>query len=255
MRIVDTHAHLCAAPFARDLEEVLAASLAAGVARIVAVGENMADALRNMELATGSAQILPAAGLFPTVLDSEQAAAMYGFIRQHSGQLAAIGEVGLDFWAVQDEAGKEHQRDIFAGFIELARETGLALNVHSRSAGRHAIDMLLAQGAGKVQMHAFDGKAASAMAAVEAGYFFSIPPSIVRSRQKQKLVRNLPLSCLLLESDSPVLGPRPDVRNEPANMVVALEAIAELKRVAREEVMETVYENSCRLYGNIGNTL
>jgi len=250
MTIVDTHAHLCAKTFAQDLEEVLAASIAAGVTRVVAVGENMADALRNMELATIYKQILPAAGLFPTVLDSEQAAAMYNFIRQHSGQLAAIGEVGLDFWAIQDETGKELQRDIFAGFIDLALETGLVLNVHSRSAGRYAIDMLLTRGAGRVQMHAFDGKAANAMAAVEAGYFFSIPPSIVRSRQKQKLVRNLPLSCLLLESDSPVLGPNPELRNEPANTVTALEAIAALKRVACEEVMETVYENSCRLYGN-----
>ena len=251
MTIVDTHAHLCAETFARDLEGVLAKSIAAGVTRIVAVGENMADALRNMELAAIHAQILPAAGLFPTLLDSEQAAAMYNFIRHHNGQLAAIGEVGLDFWAIQDEAGKQRQREIFAGFIDLARETDLVLNIHSRSAGRHAIDMLLARGAGRVQMHAFDGKVANAMAAVEAGYFFSVPPSIVRSRQKQKLVRNLPLSCLLLESDSPVLGPNPEVRNEPANTVVALEAIAELKRVAFEEVMETVYENSCRLYGNL----
>jgi len=252
--IVDTHAHLCADTFAHDLDAVLASSVAAGVTRIVAVGENMADALRNMELAASFGQIMPAAGLFPTELDSEQATAMYDFIRHHSGQLAAIGEVGLDYWAIRDETGKGRQREIFAGFIDLALETGLVLNVHSRSAGRHAIDMLLAKGAGRVQMHAFDGRAASAMAAVEAGYFFSIPPSIVRSRQKQKLVRNLPLSCLLLESDSPVLGPTPDVRNEPANTVVALKAIAELKGVARAEVMEAVDDNFRRLYGNIGNT-
>jgi TatD DNase family protein len=248
MRIVDTHAHLCAAAFVGDLEGVLANSATAGVTRIVAVGENMGDAVRNLQLSARYGQILPSAGLYPAVVDMEQAAAMYGFIRQHAGRLAAIGEVGLDFWAVQDEAARERQREIFAGFVDLARETGLVLNVHSRSAGRHAVDMLLAQGAGKVQMHAFDGRAASAMAAVEAGYFFSIPPSIVRSTQTQKLVRNLPLSCLLLESDSPVLGPRREMRNEPANTVVALEAIAELKRVAKEEVMETVYENSCRLY-------
>jgi TatD DNase family protein len=254
MMIVDTHAHLCAETFARDLEGVLAASVAAGVGRIVAVGENMADAVRNMELAASYAQILPAAGLFPSILDLEQAVAMYDFIRDHSGQLVAIGEVGLDFLAVQDETGKERQRAIFVGFIDLARETGLVLNIHSRSAGRHVIDMLLTKGAGKVQLHAFDGKAASAKAAVEAGYFFSIPPSIVRSRQKQKLVRNLPLSCLLLESDSPVLGPQHDVRNEPANTVVALKAIADLKGVAQEEVLETIYENFCRLYGNIGKT-
>lgn len=258
MKILDTHAHLCDESFSLDLETVLARGTAAGVVHVVAVGENLADAEKNLQLAAQYEQILPAAGLYPAILDMEQAATLQKFIRRHAKQLAAIGEVGLDFWVVQDKAAQELQRSIFAGFIDLALETGLVLNVHSRSAGRHAIDMLLAKGAPKVQMHAFDGKASNASAAVEAGYFFSIPPSIVRSRQKQKLVKNLPLSCLLLETDSPVLGPDFQTRNEPANAVVALKAIAELKRVAREEVACAVYENSRRLYatrnlgGNIG---
>ena len=80
-----------------------------------------------------------------------------------------------------------------------------------------------------MQLHAFDGKASAALPAVEAGYFFSIPPSVVRSRQKQKLVKQLPLTCLLVETDSPVLGPEPGVRNEPANLPLAIRAIAEIK--------------------------
>jgi len=254
MKILDTHAHLCAESFDQDLENVLVKASTAGVAKIVAVGENLADAEKNILLAARYEQILPAAGLYPAILDLDQAAAVQSFIHNNVQQLAAIGEVGLDFWAVQEEGGKELQRDIFAGFIELAKETGLVLNVHSRSAGRHAIDMLLTKGALKVQMHAFDGKASNARAAVEAGYLFSIPPSIIRSRQKQKLVSNLPLSSLLLETDSPVLGPDHQVRNEPANAVVALEAVAELKRVTMEEAAEQMYENSLKLYGNIGDS-
>ena len=103
----------------------------------------------------------------------------------------------------------------------------------------------------KVQLHAFDGKASAALPAVEAGFFFSIPPSIVRSRQKQKLLKQLPLSCLLVETDSPVLGPSPDERNEPANAVISINAIAEIKNISREEVMETVFDNTCRLFGDI----
>ena len=100
-------------------------------------------------------------------------------------------------------------------------------------------------------MHAFDGKAGTALPAVEAGYFFSIPPSVVRSRQKQKLVRQLPLSCLLIETDSPVLGPTPNERNEPANILQSIKAIAVLKDVAEEEVMAAVSENTQRLYGRL----
>ncbi|MFH1293306.1 MAG: TatD family hydrolase, partial [Pseudomonadota bacterium] len=86
---------------------------------------------------------------------------------------------------------------------------------------------------------------------VEAGFFFSIPPSIVRSRQKQKLVKQLPLSYLLVETDSPVLGPSPDERNEPANAVISINAIAEIKNISKEEVMETVFDNTCRLFGDL----
>ena len=84
---------------------------------------------------------------------------------------------------------------------------------------------------------------------MEAGYFFSVPPSVVRSPQKQKLVRRLPLSCLLLETDSPVLGPERDRRNEPSNAVVSLTAIAEIKGLPVSEVAAAVRENTARLYG------
>jgi TatD DNase family protein len=86
------------------------------------------------------------------------------------------------------------------------------------------------------------------MEGVGAGYFFSIPPSVVRSSQKQKLVRSLPLECLLLESDSPVLGPDPAVRNEPMNVTVSCRAIAELKGVSPEEVARITTENARRLF-------
>ncbi len=250
MTLIDTHAHLCAPEFAADLEAVLARSRSAGVSGIVTVGENLADARRNLELAElHPGLIAPAGGLFPTVLDESAAVSLEAHIREHRGRWIAIGEVGLDYWKVQDEAGRELQRDILRRFVALAVELDLPLNVHSRSAGHHTIEFLLREGATVVQMHAFDGRAARAEAGVEAGFFFSIPPSVVRSPQKQKLVKRLPLSCLLLETDSPVLGPVPEARNEPANVVIALEAIAELKAVPRQEVEEAIAENTRRLYG------
>ncbi len=71
------------------------------------------------------------------------------------------------------------------------------------------------------------------------------------SRQKQKLVRNLPLSCILIETDSPVLGPDPDQRNEPANALRAIHTIAEIKGVSPEAVAEAACHNTRRLYGAV----
>ena len=248
--LTDAHAHLCDPSFDEDLADVLARAKDAGVSWIVTVGETLEDAEKNLRRAQDCPQLLPAAGLYPTHLDVPAARQMATFIEQEQDRLFAIGEVGLDFWAVKEESERDLQQEIFSLFIELGKRLGLPLNVHSRSAGRHVVRLLLDRNAAKVQLHAFDGKAGTALPAVEAGYFFSIPPSIVRSRQKQKLVRALPLSSLLLETDSPVLGPTPGERNEPANALLSLRAIAEIKGVSQEAIMEAVNENIRRLYGD-----
>jgi TatD DNase family protein len=250
-KLVDTHAHICDSVFDADRTEVLRKAAAAGAGAVIAVGENLTDAHKNVELAAVHPELRPAAGLYPTLLDLDQAEKMEAFIRRERAKLVAIGEVGLDFWVVKEDADREIQKEIFKGFIALSKEVDLPLNVHSRSAGRHAVALLLECGAGRVQMHAFDGKASAALPAVEAGYFFSVPPSVVRSPQKQKLVKRLPLSCILVETDSPVLGSAPHERNEPANVKVSIKAIAELKNVRQEEVMAAVTANTAKLYGNL----
>ncbi len=248
MRLTDTHAHLCDPVFDPDREKVMERAKEAGVSAVVAVGENMEDAVKNLALAALHPMIRPAAGLYPALLDRGLAGEMRDFIRNNRDRLAAIGEVGLDYWLVREESDREIQREIFRGFIDLSLEIELPLNVHSRSAGMRAIEVLLERSARKVQLHAFDGKVSAAMPAVEAGFYFSVPPSVVRSEQKRKLVKKLPLSCLLIETDSPVLGPAAKERNEPANAIIAAEAIAELKGMDKARVMEAVEENARRLY-------
>ncbi len=247
--MIDTHAHLCDAAFADDLAAVLGRAREAGVHRVIAVGESLQDARLNVELAAAYPDLVaPAAGLFPTRLDMDEADELCAWMRRRRESLAAVGEVGLDHWKVKEDGERELQRELFSRFIALATELDLPLNVHSRSAGRATIELLLERGARRVQMHAFDGRAASALPGVEAGFYFSVPPSVVRSAQKQKLVRRLPLSCLLLETDSPVLGVEPGRRNEPAEVARSLAAIAELKQLDLREVEEAIAINERRLY-------
>ena len=130
--MIDTHAHLCAPEFAHDLDRVLARAVQAGVTRIVAVGEDLQDARRNLELAEAHPDlVVPAAGLFPTILDEEAAFALETFIREHRTRWVAVGEVGLDYWKVKEEADRALQREILARFVALAVELELPLNVHS----------------------------------------------------------------------------------------------------------------------------
>ena len=246
--ITDTHAHLADPLFDKDRAEVVRRAQMTGVSAIIGVSTTLKDARKNLILAEEFSILKPAAGLYPGYLDLDQAEEMALFIRSNRSRLVAIGEVGLDYWLAKEEPERELQRRIFNIFVDLSLELNLPLNVHSRSAGRHIISFLLQKGEARVQLHAFDGKASSAQPAVEAGFFFSIPPSIVRSRQKQKLVRKLPISCMLVESDSPVLGPTLKQRNEPSNIPIAVKAISELKEISQEELIEALAANTRRLY-------
>jgi TatD DNase family protein len=248
MELFDAHAHLAAPEFADDLPEVLARALAAGVCGILTVGETLADAERILALADRFPLIKPAAGFDPTSLDRDAAQAVIAFGRRHADRLVAIGEVGLDHWIVKAAGDWRIQEIILAELVALANELDVPLSIHSRSAGRHTIALLKACGARRVVLHAFDGKAGSALEGIDAGYAFSIPPSVVRSPQKQKLVRLLPLGSLLLETDSPVLGPTPGERNEPANVAIACRAVAALKGISPETVARVTTENARRWF-------
>lgn len=248
--MIDTHAHLCDPSFAEDLEAVLDRARTAGVTVIVAVGETLADAEANLALADRFPGFVhPAAGLFPTILDEDRAAELESWMRTRADRWVAVGEIGLDWWKVKDEEGRALQERIFRRFVDLARDLDVPVNVHSRAAARPTVERLIEWGAPKVHLHAFDGRAVKAEPAVEAGFFFSVPPSIVRSKQKQRLVARVPLENLLLETDSPVLGADPEARNEPAEVTTSVRTIAEIKGVSEEEVRRVTLENTIRLYG------
>jgi TatD DNase family protein len=254
--LIDCHAHLALPEFDADREEVIARARAAGVHRIVTVGEDFEDSLRVLSVAARHPELAACAGLHPDRFAEERPLpgapkieAVCGLIREHRAGLVGIGEVGLDRWLVKSPERQAAQEAALERFVALSAETGLPLNVHSRSAGRAALDLLLRCGARRVLLHAFDGKAGHAAPGVDAGYVFSIPPSVVRSAQKQRLARYLPLEAIALESDSPVLGPDPHTRNEPSNLPVAVRIIAELHRVGEDRVLEATDAAAQRLFG------
>ncbi|KAM4042325.1 putative deoxyribonuclease tatdn3-B isoform 2-T2 [Anomaloglossus baeobatrachus] len=257
--VVDCHCHLSAAEFSHDIDHVLDEAKANGVRALVAVAEHSAEFEKVMSLSRRYPQLVfPCLGVHPvqaanpkqqrsaTLQDLNDALPL---IEQYKDDLVAIGEVGLDFTPrianIDDQ--KEEQRQVFIRQIQLAKRLGLPLNVHSRSAGRPTINLLKEQGAEHVLLHAFDGKPSVAMEGVKAGYFFSIPPSIIRSEQ-QKLVKQLPLENICLETDSPALGPEKQIRNEPKNITYAAEYIAKVKGISLEEVITITTKNALRLF-------
>jgi TatD DNase family protein len=173
-------------------------------------------------------------------------------VRKCANRIVSVGEVGLDHYRVRNHSERNQQEKAFREMISVAKELDIPLQVHSRSAGRAALSVLNSMDIEDVHMHAFDGRSSLARAASrDFGYYFSIPTSVVRSPQKRKLVKAVAIERLLVETDSPVLGPEKGVRNEPSNIWVALKEMAQILKCEEDELREIVLENTIRLYSRI----
>lgn len=244
--MIDVHAHLTHPSFA-DLPQVLERAWSSGVEKIIISITDPSEIGRAREvLSMDRKRLHLTAGFDPTVLSEEKYQEFMKIL--DSEMMVGVGEVGIDHFYVRDHSQRAVQEAFFRRSIKFSMGKGLPVVVHSRSAGRAALDILQSEGAKLVLMHAFDGKASDALTGVEQGYYFSIPASVVHSDQKQKLVRQLPLESMMLETDSPVLAPVRGERNEPANLIFSARAIAEIKGIPVEEVAEATSKNATALF-------
>ncbi|MEM3474080.1 MAG: TatD family hydrolase [Nitrososphaerota archaeon] len=241
--LVDVHCHLTDEAIKANLAKVVEDAKRSGVAIIVTSGLGYEDCLKALEVSDYKT-IFPSLGIMPYKLDGYED--VFSLIEKSAKKIVAIGEVGLDFH-VNVRPDKELQRKVFKEFIELSLNLDLPLIVHSRSAGKYALEMLVECGAKNVIMHAFDGSASHSLIGFEKGYFFSIPPSVVRSTQKQKLVNKVPLENILLESDAPALSPVPGTVNTPSNVRISAEVVSRIKGISLEKVEEITMENAMRI--------
>ncbi len=232
MGFVDVHCHLNDEEFDKDLEKVIEDALKAGVEKIVDCALDVEEVEKSFRIQERFPDvILVSVGFDPVNDDEKEFREILSLIKEEKDRIVAIGEVGLDFYWEKDDAKRELQKERFREFIKLSKELDKPLICHSRSAGKYAIDILIEEGAKKVIMHAFDGRASHAVRGAQHGFYFSIPPSIVRSHQKEKVVMRISVDKLLLESDAPVLAPNPRERNEPKNVIISAKKIAEIKKI------------------------
>lgn len=241
--LTDFHCHL---DFLTDLGKRLEKAKEAGIGRFVTSALSEESIERSFSIAVENPNVLVTIGI-----DSANPVEVTSFekrleaIEENMERLFGIGEIGLDY-ARSTEAEKEKQREAFLAALCLAEKLKLPAIVHSRSSGKYALSEIERAGISiPVIMHAFDGRPFYALEAINGkeNLFFSIPPSIVRSEQKQRLAKALPIERILLESDAPSLGPVQGEDNEPANISLTIAKIAEIRGVSSDELKGKLAEN------------
>ncbi|UJP41108.1 TatD family hydrolase [Cellulomonas palmilytica] len=168
-------------------------------------------------------------------------------------RIRAVGETGLDFFRAGPR-GREVQREAFRAHVALAKELGLALQIHDRDAHDEVVEVLLADGAPeRTVFHCFSGGAGLARLAAEHGWFcsFAGPVSFPSNEHLRDAARVLPAELLLVETDAPYLTVHPlrGRPNAPYLLPGTVRALAEARGDDLAALCATLARTSEAVYG------
>ncbi|MEK8078926.1 TatD family hydrolase [Pseudomonas sp. XK-1] len=257
MRLIDTHTHLDFPDFDADRGELLARSRALGVERLVVLGVYQANWQRLWDLVQGDAGLYAAFGLHPVYLDSHQPAhlsELRDWLANYAGhpQLCAVGEFGLDYFL--EQLDRERQQALFEAQLRLALEFELPALLHVRRAHAATIATLkrLRPKRGGI-IHAFAGSYEEAREYLKLGFKLGLggAPTWPQALRLRKVVAQLPLEAIVLETDAPDMAPamHPNQRNSPEFLPDICTALAELRGISADELASASSRNAAELFG------
>lgn len=281
--LTDTHCHLDFNKFDEDREDALERAIAAGVTHILIPALHLESSRAVVQLANSHPSLYAAVGFHPTDLDNWEKSSITD-LREliesaaapaengSAGKIVAVGEIGLDYYWVREPGKQAIQRTVLQEQLQLAQDVGMPVIIHMREeddnwfgqasqdllailqdwharlrAGRHA----LADRPGV--LHSFNGNLDTARQALELNFLIGVtgPVTYKNAQEKRNIIKRIPLSSLLIETDAPFLTPVPHRgrRNEPAFVADIADKIAEIHMTTREQVAEITTANAARLFG------
>lgn len=265
MRYFDAHCHIQFDPYDADRVDVLNRMIAQEVGGMV-VGVDLDSSVKALRLVETLPDFYAAAGLHPNyVLDQRFDEDSFRAILRHP-KMVAVGECGLDNFRPEDpERAKPEQRRVFERHIALAVEADKPLMIHSRpSQGtqdsyRDIVDILRAHKGEhgdrlRGDIHFFVGGIEEARDFLDLGFTLSFTAVLTFARDYDEVVRYVPLTSILTETDAPYVAPSRirGQRNEPVSVIDVVGAIAGIRGEDPEIVRETVLGNAQRVFGIAG---
>lgn len=287
--LIDTHAHLNFREYQNELDDVIQRSFD-NKTWIITVGSTYDSSKKAIKISEKFGKgIWSAVGLHPlhlikdveetAVFDKEEHSFItpkedfsydkYKNLVQSSSSVVAIGEVGLDFYRMEDqdnpiEKVKEKQVKVFKEFIRLSQEVDKPLILHCRDYEEDpggAYDLMIDILSPKPKalspkprgvIHCFGGNATHARKFLDLGFYIGVTGIVTFKNAKdlQEIVADIPLDKILIETDSPFLAPDPyrGKKNEPTFVRYVCQKVADLKEVTFDKVENETFENAVKLF-------
>ena len=249
--MIDAHTHLdLCEPTNAELVE---AAYEAGVTRIVTIGTDGSSGRAALAAAEDFPQVYAAVGRHPnsaTGFDDADLAELYALAAHE--KCVAIGETGLDYY--RDHAARSDQERAFLAQIELARETGKPLVIHTRAADDDTLATLSQRAADlPVILHCFSMPDRIEECLAHERWWISFAGNVTypKADELRAAMLRVPADRLLVETDAPYLSPQVlrGKPNQPANVVHTAQALALERRVPYDELEAAIDRNGATVYG------
>ena len=249
--MVDSHTHLSSCEPPDD--ELVAGATAAGVTRLVTIGTGIDNSAQALAAAERFPEVYAAVGVHPNDATGFSDADYTALRRlaQHP-RCVAIGEIGLDYY--REHAPHDDQARAFRAQIEVARELGKPIMVHTREADDDTHAILDAHAGGlKVILHCFSMAARVDECLAHPDWYFSFAGNVTypKNEELRAAMLKVPAGRLLCETDAPYLSPQPlrGKRNVPANVVLTAQAIALERRLSYHDFNLEVEAAAAAVFG------
>ena len=249
--LIDSHCHLADSAYDSDRSLVLERAWAAGVRRVVVIGESRASAERALELARAEPRLASTAGVHPHTAGEWDAAAddwLRAMVRDT--RVVAVGETGLDYH--YDHAPRSAQRLAFEAQLAIAADCGKPAVIHAREADDEVAAILADHTNVTVILHSFSSGMGLLRAGMVHRHYVSFSGMVTfKNWRLDDAIRETPLDRMLVETDGPYLAPVPHrgKRNEPAFVRHVAERIAAVRGLPVEELIAITGENAERVFG------
>ncbi|MBR7889938.1 TatD family hydrolase [Marinomonas sp. A79] len=254
--LIDTHCHLDMldlAPYNNNLNAALDAAYHQGVKQLlsISVDLNKMDTILDFTKRDG---VYASCGVHP--LQSDGLIVDDTLLRQYAAhpKVIAIGETGLDYFYEASPEAHEAQKVSFMHHLQAAGKLGLPVIIHTRSAKQDTLSHIKQYGNPEIGgvLHCFTEDYDMAKAALDENYLISISGIVTfkTAADLKETVRKLPLSSLIVETDSPYLAPVPHrgKKNEPKYVSDVAQYVADLKGIRYEALLEATAENFHRVF-------
>lgn len=240
--------------FSKDRDKVLNRCFLNDIKKIVNVGINYESSIQSLSLANKYSNIYATVGIHPLEVEAISENIIPKIYELAiSNKVVAIGETGLDY--TLPHYNKELQKKWFKEHLNIAKNVNLPVIIHSRMANQDTLEILnqtaVLERGGVV--HCFSGDLKMANEYISRNLFISFSGNITYDENKKikEVIKNIDISRLLIETDSPYISPEPlrYRRNSPLNIKYIFEEVAKIRKMDFEELSEIVYRNSQKLFG------